>query len=174
VLCRVWFVRSNLECSLVLISSPALDLLLPRICNVIYVICTGYSISIVHIFFLERSYDYDRHLYRLYHSLLQPMPVIRTLDVCLMRVVRRACVASRTVNHGKRACPPWPGFPRRATSDRLSSLMDKSVPPFEFLPILQSFTSTASMSHSLLRFSHSTSVCGPSRTIQHRIGNVTE
>ena len=63
--CHVWFVHSDLERSLVLISSPVLDTLLLRICNDISVICTYYSGSIVpHPSFLERSYDYGRHLYR--------------------------------------------------------------------------------------------------------------
>ena len=75
VLCHVWFVRSNLEPSLVLIPSPALALLLPRICNAIYVICTSYSI--IRIRSLSGIMTNDGHrLYRLYHSVLQPMPVI--------------------------------------------------------------------------------------------------
>ena len=45
--CAVWFVHSDLECSLVLTSSPVLGPLLLRICSDISVICTCYRISIV-------------------------------------------------------------------------------------------------------------------------------
>ena len=63
--CHVWFVHSDHARSFELISSLVLDPLRPRICNVIYVICTCYSISITpYHSFLERRYDYDRHLWR--------------------------------------------------------------------------------------------------------------
>ena len=45
--CDVWFVHSDLERSFVLISSLVLNPFLPRICNAISVICTGYSTRIV-------------------------------------------------------------------------------------------------------------------------------
>ena len=42
----------------------------------------------------------------------------------------RAPVASRTVNHGKRACPPWPGFTRRANYDRLMTSLSCPLSSF--------------------------------------------